>query len=305
MKVSFTVLLVSDKSQDASPSPANGSQQLLNKSSCVVSVSCSYSLSRFPFLSLLSLFITASFHHFSLLTFSSFLVPQFRVAHFLRHSPSNLILIFAFSLHLHLLSLRHPPALCFCLSSHSLSLFSSASHRCGRRRYSWSSLPSVPSVFCCTMGVTWPGEWPTIWKHIKYPLFFYKSIWSLLQWKILTVVVPHFCLIGINREGLIIKVKHRNLERLSTAMLVEGPIIKVECCRLLTAQHFALFQLPILNVFIVSLHWTLLFPHPTSYHWLCSEHCILYITLFSDIYQTPQILGEFRTGILQCLQQMH
>lgn len=58
----------------------------------------------------------------------------------------------------------------------------------------------------------------------------------------------------INREGLIIKVKHGNLERLSTAMLVEGPIIKVECCRLLTAQRFVLFQLPILDIFIVSLH---------------------------------------------------
>lgn len=151
MKVSFTVLLVSDKSQDASPSPANGSQQLLNKSSCVVSVSCSYSLSRFPFLSLLSLFITASFHHFSLLTFSSFLVPQIRVAYFLRRSPSNLML----SPYTSICSRsRHPPALCFCLSSHSPSLFPSASHRCGRRRYSWSSLPSVPSVFCCTMGVT-------------------------------------------------------------------------------------------------------------------------------------------------------
>lgn len=113
MKVSFTVLLVSDKSQDASPSPANGSQQLLNKSSCVVSVSCSYSLSRFPFLSLLSLFITASFHHFSLLTFSSFLVPQ--IAHFLCRSPSNLMLIFAFSLHLHLLSFPPPSCSLFLL----------------------------------------------------------------------------------------------------------------------------------------------------------------------------------------------
>lgn len=76
-----------------------------------------------------------------------------------RHPPSTSFPFFSFHLHLALvrsLPLRSPLTSLFCLF---LTQSQWSRERCRRRRYSWWSLPSVLSVFCCTTGATWAGEW--------------------------------------------------------------------------------------------------------------------------------------------------